>query len=70
MKEITEDIRETVEKFVPDYIEIAVGEDDTGTVIARYPDKATLDAATDALYAYKSRGFGGEVGLVGKTSDL
>ena len=43
---IADEIRESVGALGADSIEMATGEDGTGTVIARYPDKASMEAAT------------------------
>ena len=51
---IADDIRESVSALGADSIEMATGEDGTGTVIARYPDKASMEAATEtAMNAFK-----------------
>ena len=54
MEAIAKDSRETVSALGADCIEMATGEDGTGTVIARYPDKASMEAATEtAMNAFK-----------------
>ena len=51
---IADDIRESVSALGADSIEIATGEEGAGTVIARYPDKASMEGATEtAMNAFK-----------------
>lgn len=47
MTAIADDIHESVSALNADSIEIATGEDGTATVIARYSDKASMEAATE-----------------------
>ena len=44
---IADEIRESVSALGAESIEMATGEDGTGTVIARYPDKASMEGASD-----------------------
>ena len=51
---IADDIRKSVGALGADSIEIATGEEGAGTVIARYPDKASMEGATEtAMNAFK-----------------
>jgi len=54
---IADEIRESVSALGTDSIEMATGEDDTGTVIARYPDKASTEAATETAMSALKRFF-------------
>ena len=47
MEAIANDSREAVSALGADSIEVATGEDGTATVIARYPDKASMEAAAE-----------------------
>ena len=54
MAPILDEIRESVSAISSDFIEMATAEDGTLTVIARYPDKASMEAATEtATNAFK-----------------
>ena len=51
---IADETREAVSAVGVDSIEMATGKDGTGTVIACYPDKASMEAATEtAMNAFK-----------------
>jgi hypothetical protein len=51
---ILDEIRESVSAISSDFIEMARAEDGSLTVIARYPDKASMEAATaTAANAFK-----------------
>ena len=54
---IADEIRESVSALGADSIEMATGEDGTGTVIARYPDKASMEAATETAMSALKRFF-------------
>ena len=46
-KELTEDMRDELEGAGADFIDVVSYGNGKGVVIARYPDQATMDAASD-----------------------
>ena len=48
VKEISEEMRETIETMGSDFIDVAEDNDGNMVVVARYPDESTLEAATAA----------------------
>ena len=57
MEAIADDSREAVSAVGADSIEVATGEDGTTTVIGRYPDKASIEAAAETAKSVFKRMF-------------
>ena len=57
MEAIADDSREAVSSLGADSIEIATGEDGTATVIAHYPNKASMEAAAETAKSVFMRMF-------------
>ena len=51
MTQIAEGMRDTISAAGADFIDVAADDDGNGAVVARYPDEATMEAATTMAQA-------------------